>query len=158
MQESSDGVSMSPLFLSSGLLLPPPSLCLILCPLGSMERKLSPRLACFSLISLGFTLGARAERPPFKVYSTAEGLHLVGGKFESILPSSYRLRSWGWHFLDLQSRDGEWWIPASTGLWSPTRWRSFWGWRLTISATSTHSVRVRTLVTLLAVLRRCKQA
>ncbi|MBD0327997.1 MAG: hypothetical protein ICV68_16340, partial [Pyrinomonadaceae bacterium] len=43
-------------------------------------------------------------------------LHLVDGKFESVLPFGLTGRSWGWHFLDFQSRDGEWWIPAMDGL------------------------------------------
>jgi signal transduction histidine kinase/ligand-binding sensor domain-containing protein len=43
-------------------------------------------------------------------------LHLANGKFESVLPFGLTARSWGWHFLDFQSRDGEWWIPANDGL------------------------------------------
>ncbi|HEX8734709.1 MAG TPA: two-component regulator propeller domain-containing protein, partial [Pyrinomonadaceae bacterium] len=43
-------------------------------------------------------------------------LRLVDGKFESVLPSGLTGRSWGWHFLDFQAKDGEWWIPAIDGL------------------------------------------
>ncbi|HEX8247292.1 MAG TPA: two-component regulator propeller domain-containing protein [Pyrinomonadaceae bacterium] len=43
-------------------------------------------------------------------------LHLVDGKFESVLPHGLTARSWGWHFLDFQAKDGEWWIPAIDGL------------------------------------------
>lgn len=43
-------------------------------------------------------------------------LHLVDGKFESVSPSGLTGRSWGWHFLDFQAKDGEWWIPAIDGL------------------------------------------
>ncbi len=43
-------------------------------------------------------------------------LHLVDGKFESVIPYGFTARSWGWHFLDFQSKDGEWWIAGSDGL------------------------------------------
>jgi signal transduction histidine kinase/ligand-binding sensor domain-containing protein len=42
--------------------------------------------------------------------------HLRGGRLDSVLPSGLTSRSWGWHFLDLLSRDGEWWIPGIDGL------------------------------------------
>ncbi len=42
--------------------------------------------------------------------------HLMGEKFEIIAPFGLLRRSWGWHFLDLVSQDGEWWIPAENGL------------------------------------------
>jgi signal transduction histidine kinase/ligand-binding sensor domain-containing protein len=41
---------------------------------------------------------------------------LTGGKFESVLPFGLAKRSWGWHFLDLLSQEGEWWIPTEDGL------------------------------------------
>jgi signal transduction histidine kinase/ligand-binding sensor domain-containing protein len=42
--------------------------------------------------------------------------HLASGRFETVTPFGLAQRSWGWHFLDLQSRDGEWWIPGADGL------------------------------------------
>ena len=42
--------------------------------------------------------------------------HLREGEFESVSPFGLSKRSWGWHFLDLLSQDGEWWIPAEIGL------------------------------------------
>src|SRR5262249_2241261 len=42
--------------------------------------------------------------------------HLSRGRFESVTPFGLTSRSWGWHFLDLLSRDGEWWIPGQLGL------------------------------------------
>ena len=41
---------------------------------------------------------------------------LTGGRFDTIVPSGLKNRSWGWHFLDSLSRDGEWWVPGSDGL------------------------------------------
>lgn len=38
------------------------------------------------------------------------------GKFEGINPVGMKKRSWGWHFLDFQAQDGEWWIPSFDGL------------------------------------------
>jgi signal transduction histidine kinase/ligand-binding sensor domain-containing protein len=49
---------------------------------------------------------------PQKVLYAAEN-----GKFQSIIPFGVKKRSWGWHFLDFQSADGEWWIPTSDGLY-----------------------------------------
>ncbi len=43
-------------------------------------------------------------------------LSLVDGKFESVGPAKMPSRSWGWHFLDLLSQDGEWWMPTREGL------------------------------------------
>ena len=39
-----------------------------------------------------------------------------GQKFEPVLPLGLTKRSWGWHFIDFQSKSGEWWIPAYDGL------------------------------------------
>ena len=38
------------------------------------------------------------------------------GKIESIVPFGLEKRFWTHNFLDLQSRDGEWWIPSANGL------------------------------------------
>ncbi len=38
------------------------------------------------------------------------------GKFRSIVPKGLGKRSWSWHYLDLLSKDGEWWIPSANGL------------------------------------------
>ena len=43
-------------------------------------------------------------------------LYFENGGFRSIVPFGFKGRSWGWHFLDLKSKDGEWWIPAADGL------------------------------------------
>jgi signal transduction histidine kinase/ligand-binding sensor domain-containing protein len=43
-------------------------------------------------------------------------LHLVNGKFEGIVPYGFKARSWGWHFLDFESKDGEWWVAGTDGL------------------------------------------
>ena len=45
-------------------------------------------------------------------------MHLnPNGKFESVIPSGVKTRSWGWNFLDLETAAGEWWIPAAYGLY-----------------------------------------
>ncbi len=38
------------------------------------------------------------------------------GKIESLVPFGLEKRFWTHNFLDLQSRDGEWWIPSADGL------------------------------------------
>jgi hypothetical protein len=43
-------------------------------------------------------------------------LRFADGKFEKVLPFGIKQRSWSWRFLDFQSKDGEWWIPAAGGL------------------------------------------
>ena len=43
-------------------------------------------------------------------------LHFNGQKFEPVLPLGLTQRSWGWRFVDFQSKSGEWWIPAYNGL------------------------------------------
>ena len=47
------------------------------------------------------------------------------GKFDSIAPAGLKSRSWGWHFQDLETLDGEWWIPALRGLYRYPRIESF---------------------------------
>ena len=42
--------------------------------------------------------------------------HFTQGKFETLVPFGLTNRSWSWHFLDLLSRDDEWWIPGADGL------------------------------------------
>jgi signal transduction histidine kinase/ligand-binding sensor domain-containing protein len=37
-------------------------------------------------------------------------------RFERVTPRGLTNRSWGWHFLDLLSRDDEWWVPGADGL------------------------------------------
>lgn len=41
--------------------------------------------------------------------------HFEDGRFETVTPKGLAQRSWGWHFLDLLSKDDEWWIPAING-------------------------------------------
>lgn len=41
--------------------------------------------------------------------------HLENGHFETLTPMGLTQRSWGWHYLDLLSKDDEWWIPAIDG-------------------------------------------
>ena len=43
-------------------------------------------------------------------------LYFVNGKFERVVPFGLKARSWGWHFLDFESKDGEWWIAGNDGL------------------------------------------
>lgn len=92
------------------------------------ELKGAWKMARSGFVSFGEKDGISSQDTLAAIYANRDGelfipkgprgtLHLVGGKFESVLPSNYPVRTWGWHFLDLQSQDGEWWIPASTGLW-----------------------------------------
>jgi len=51
--------------------------------------------------------------------------HYTPGKFETLVPFGLKTRSWGWHFLDFTSKDGEWWIPGQTGMRRYPRVASF---------------------------------
>ncbi|HKA18847.1 MAG TPA: two-component regulator propeller domain-containing protein [Blastocatellia bacterium] len=80
----------------------------------------------------GFTLfdsqdGVRPSDEIMSVFSDRKGevfiasrpnqlSHFTGGKFETLVPFGLTTRSWGWHYLDSISRDGEWWIPGQLGL------------------------------------------
>lgn len=86
----------------------------------------------WKLVPTGFTMFGEADglSPLDEIMSvfpdTAGGVyvasrpnklaHLSRGRFESVMPRGLANRSWGWHFLDLLSRDGEWWIPGIDGL------------------------------------------
>ena len=43
-------------------------------------------------------------------------VRVEGGKFETIVPFGLKSRDWIGTFLDLKSKDGEWWIPSVEGL------------------------------------------
>jgi len=42
--------------------------------------------------------------------------HLSSKGFENVVPFGLSSRSWGWHNLDLISKEGEWWVPGVEGL------------------------------------------
>jgi signal transduction histidine kinase/ligand-binding sensor domain-containing protein len=80
----------------------------------------------------GFTLfdsqdGVRTSDEIMSVFSDKKGevfiasrpnqlSHFIGGKFETLVPFGLTSRSWSWHYLDLISGDGEWWVPGHVGL------------------------------------------
>lgn len=54
-----------------------------------------------------------------EVFFTSGKQHLVkveSNKFEAVKPKGIGERSWGTNYLDLQSKDEEWWIPSTIGL------------------------------------------
>ena len=79
--------------------------------------------------SFGEKEGISASEDIRSIYSNQAGeiflparpnkiLHLTAeGKFEVVLPFGVKARSWGWHYLDFQSVDGEWWLPTNHGLY-----------------------------------------
>ena len=52
-------------------------------------------------------------------------LFFRNGKFQSVTPFKLAKRSWSWHFLDLLSKDQEWWIPTEHGLYRYPRLTKF---------------------------------
>lgn len=86
----------------------------------------------WKLIPNGFTIFGEADgfvntddirsiyfAPDGEMYVPArpkKTLHFKDGKFQSVFPAGLVKRSWSWHFLDILSKDGEWWIPTEQGL------------------------------------------
>ena len=91
------------------------------------EQKGAWQISPSGFVTFGETDGLSESEDFRGIYANQNGEILIPlkqntlwlnnqGKFERLLPFGAKYRSWGWHFLDFQAHDGEWWIPGADGL------------------------------------------